>query len=88
VLAVDNIPPRAFLAWADGLLDADPGRASDQLAEAVARLEALDRRVDLGRCLLDLAAARSQLGEPADDLAARGRAILEACGARLFLPAP
>jgi hypothetical protein len=84
-LALANVPPRAFLAWADGLLDPDPGRARDRLAEAAARLEALGRRVDLGRCLLDLAATEERLGNEAGQLVERGRGLLEACGAMLFL---
>jgi len=86
-LASSNVPPRAFLAWVDGLLEPDPGRARDHLAEAVVRFEALGRRIDLGRCLLDRAAAERRLGNEAAALTARGRALLEACGARLFLPA-
>jgi tetratricopeptide (TPR) repeat protein len=87
-LALANVPPRAFLAWADGLLDPDPGRARDLLAEAAARLEALGRRVDLGRCLLDLAAAEERLGNKAGQLVERGRGLLNACGAMLFLGHP
>ena len=83
-LAADNVPPRAFLAWADGLLETDPDRARRHLEEAATRLETLGRRVDLGRCLLDLADARAGLSGEVDDIAARGRAILEACGAVRF----
>ncbi len=71
-LAMSNIPPRAFLAWADGLLEPDPVRDRDLLAEAAARFEALGRPVDLGRCLLDLAAAEERLGNESDQLVERG----------------
>jgi class 3 adenylate cyclase/tetratricopeptide (TPR) repeat protein len=84
-LGLGDTPPRAFLAWADGLLEPDPARASGLLEEAAARLETLDRRIDLGRCLLDLAIARERLGLEARLAAERGRRILESCGARLFL---
>jgi hypothetical protein len=46
---------------------------------------ALDRRVDLGRCLLDLAAAEERLGNESGQLVERGRGFLAACGAMLFL---
>jgi class 3 adenylate cyclase/tetratricopeptide (TPR) repeat protein len=88
-LAIGNAPPRAFLAWADGLLEPDPGRARDLLAEACDRFEVLGRRIDLGRCLLDLTEAERRLGEPgADATWARGVRILEDCDARLFLHEP
>jgi class 3 adenylate cyclase/tetratricopeptide (TPR) repeat protein len=85
-LASCNVPPRAFLAWADGLLEQDPARSLERLAEAAARFETLGRRIDLGRCLLDLATAEERLDRDGQPPALRGRAILESCGARLFLP--
>jgi class 3 adenylate cyclase/tetratricopeptide (TPR) repeat protein len=85
-LGSSNVPPRAFLAWADGLLAPDPVRAHEWLAVAAARLEALDRRIDLGRCLLDLAAAEARLGHDGRPARLRGLRILRTCGARLFLP--
>ncbi len=84
-LATSNIPPRAFLAWADGLLAHNQGRARDLLSEAAGRFEALGRRVDLGRCLLDLAGAEERLGNEHGQLVVRGRGLLETCGALLFL---
>ena len=85
LLASSNVPPRAFLAWADGLLEPDPARARPLLADAAVRLETLGRRLDLGRCLLDLAAVERRLGDDGDTLAARGSEILRSCGATLFL---
>ena len=84
-LAASNVPPRAFLAWADGLLEPDPILARDHLAEAVARFETLGRRVDLGRCLLDLAEVEEQPENENGRLVERGWGLLESCGARLFL---
>jgi class 3 adenylate cyclase/tetratricopeptide (TPR) repeat protein len=76
-LAETSVPARAFLAWANGLLGHDHALLSD----AAARFETLGRRVEQGRVLLDL-------GELAADptTAARGRHLLAACGALLFLP--
>ena len=85
ILAAGNVPPRAFLAWADGLLETDPRVARDHLCEAVARFEALDRRIDLGRCLIDLAGAQRRSGEDHRPALDRGRRILESSGALLFL---
>jgi hypothetical protein len=86
-LASSNVPPRAFLAWADGLLEPDPALARSHLLEAVARFEALDRRVDLGRCLADLAGAIERSGGDSRPTLDRARGILEACGAGLFASA-
>ena len=85
-LSSANVPPRAFLAWADGLLNADPARSRQLLTEAAARLAALDRRVDLGRCLLDLADVEARLGSDGEALTERGTSVLRACGAQMFLP--
>lgn len=85
LLASSNVPPRAFLAWADGLLASDPATALDRLEEAVARFEALGRRIDMGRSLLDVADTEGRLGIDARPAMVRGQAILEACGAQLFL---
>ena len=84
-LAVSSVPARAMLAWADGLLEPDPAAARDVLLEAVARLEELENRIELGRCLIDLADADRRLGDDPAATAARAREILESCGAHLFL---
>lgn len=85
LLAAANVPPRAFLAWADGLLEPDPARSRDLLADAAARFEVLGRLVDLGRCLLDVGAVEQHLGNDGAAAVARGAAILQQCGAGLFL---
>jgi class 3 adenylate cyclase/tetratricopeptide (TPR) repeat protein len=84
-LAAGNLPPRAFLAWADGLLEPDDRVARDLLAEAVARFEALGRPIELGRCLIDLAEPQRRLGEDPRPTLARARETLGSCGAALFL---
>jgi tetratricopeptide (TPR) repeat protein len=87
-LALSSVPARAMLAWADGLLEPEPAAARDVLLEAVERLEELGNRIELGRCLLDLADAERRLGEDSAATAARAREILESCGAQLFLREP
>jgi hypothetical protein len=85
-LCASNVPPRAFLAWADGLLAPDPAVARAHLRDAVARFEALGRWIDVGRSLADLARATEELGEDAGPELDRARGILEARGAGLFVP--
>jgi len=50
------------------------------LARAAAAFEAIERQVEQGRVLLDL----GSIGEAG--AADRGRDLLAACGARLYLP--
>jgi class 3 adenylate cyclase len=84
-LAASSAPARATLAWADGLLEPRPEAARRLLLDAAGRLERLENRIELGRCLVDLAAAQSRTGDDPSATAARARDILDACGARLFL---
>jgi tetratricopeptide (TPR) repeat protein len=84
-LAVSSAPARAMLAWADGLLERRPAPARRLLLEAAGRLEQLENRIELGRCLIDLAAAERRTGDDPSATAARARDILERSGARLFL---
>jgi hypothetical protein len=84
-LAASSVPARAMLAWADGLLEPRPEAARRLLLDAAGRLERLENRIELGRCLVDLAAAESRTGDDPSATAARARDILDACGARLFL---
>jgi class 3 adenylate cyclase/tetratricopeptide (TPR) repeat protein len=75
----------AFLAWADGTLEREPAAARALIANAVERFEALGRRVEHGRCQIDLADAERELGhDPGPSLVA-AREILGGCGAALFL---
>jgi hypothetical protein len=84
-LTVGNVPPQAFLAWADGLLGLDPRGARVHLEDAAARFEALGRPIELGRCLIDLAETERRLGGDHRPTLERAREILTSCGALLFL---
>jgi DNA-binding SARP family transcriptional activator len=84
-LASWSVPATAFLAWADGLLEPAPNRAVARLGDAVSSFERLERRVELGRCLVDVAQAEERSGgDPALTLG-RAREILQNCGAMLFV---
>lgn len=84
-MAATSVPATAFLTWAEGLLDPEPAKARQTLSDAVVRFEALERRIELGRCLIDLADAERWLGRDPKPMLARSREILESCGATLFL---
>jgi class 3 adenylate cyclase/tetratricopeptide (TPR) repeat protein len=81
-----SVPARAFQAWADGVLEPDRVKARDLLEDAARRMEGLGRRIDLGRCLIDLAAAERDVGDDPAPTLARARDILSSCGAVVFLP--
>ncbi len=81
-----SVPARAFQAWADGVLEPDRLKARDLLEDAARRMEDLGRRIDLGRCLIDLAAAERDVGDDPAPTLARARDILSSCGAVVFLP--
>jgi class 3 adenylate cyclase/tetratricopeptide (TPR) repeat protein len=71
--------------WARALLAEDPGESAELLEAVAAELESLPRRIELARCLADLAAARARLGQdPRPDLE-RARDLLVECGATLYL---
>jgi ATP/maltotriose-dependent transcriptional regulator MalT len=84
-MAPSSVPARAFLAWAEALLAEDARGARDRLADAAGQFERLGRRIELGRCLVDLGLAQRRVGEDPAPAFARGREILESCGAALFL---
>ncbi|MFN2489220.1 MAG: BTAD domain-containing putative transcriptional regulator [Actinomycetota bacterium] len=84
-IAEKSVPTRAFLTWCDGLLDPDSARARQLLADAADRLESLERRVDHGRCLVDLAEAERRLGQDPTGTLDRARETLESSGATIFL---
>jgi hypothetical protein len=55
------------------------------LAQTAEALERLRRRLDLGRCLEDLAARERELGDEGGRTLARAREVLASCGAELLL---
>lgn len=84
-LAPRSRPAAAFLAWADGLLEPEPERALARLRAGASLLRELARRVELGRCLTDCARVEAALGRDPGPALAEARALLEGCGAPLFL---
>jgi DNA-binding SARP family transcriptional activator/class 3 adenylate cyclase len=84
-LATWSSPAAALLSWADGLLQPEPGRALAELRRAASLFERLGRRVELGRCLVDIASAELRLRRDPGPTLADARTILEGCGATLFL---
>lgn len=81
-----SVPVRAFQTWADGLLEPDRAKARELLEDAAGQMETLGRRIDLGRCLVDLAAAERDAGDDPERTLASARDTLSSCGAVLFLP--
>lgn len=84
-LARFSLPSRAFLVWADALLEPQPERGRALLIEAVDQMEAFEHRIEQGRCLIDLASAKRRLGEDPGPALERAREILTSCGATMFL---
>jgi hypothetical protein len=80
-----SVPAAAFLAWAEGLVAADLAARQALLVEAGRRFEVLGRWIELARSLADLAKVERGLGTDPAPTIARARAILEDCGAALFL---
>jgi class 3 adenylate cyclase/tetratricopeptide (TPR) repeat protein len=74
-----------FVTWARGLLADNPEEGVDLLSAGAGELERLDRRIDLGRCLVDLAAAEWDLGQDPRPSLERALVILRDCGALLYL---
>jgi class 3 adenylate cyclase/tetratricopeptide (TPR) repeat protein len=74
----------AFLAWAEGLVNADPER----LRAAIETFNSLGLVIDEARCLMDLATMLRASGQ-GDGLAEdeRARELLSACGVTVFTPA-
>jgi tetratricopeptide (TPR) repeat protein len=76
----------AFSWWADGIL-ADAARDAAVLFEkAAARFESLGRRIDLARCLLDLAEAQRQIGMDPRPTLTQAHGVIVETGANLYLP--
>ena len=85
-IAAWSVPGQALLAWADGFLEFAPNRRLSLLREAAERFAAIGRRVELGRCLLDVAQATGTIGgDPGPTLGQR--ALRAGRGGRAPVPA-
>jgi len=84
-IAEASNPTRTFLAWADALTESDAGRARDVLVRVADELARLARRLDHGRCLVDLAARERALGLDPEPILLRARDVFESCGAALLV---
>ncbi|MFN2389650.1 MAG: AAA family ATPase [Actinomycetota bacterium] len=84
-LVAERPPYEALARWAEGLVEPDPTARVRRLEDAASLMEGLGWCANRARCLIDLAAARRPAGQdPGPDLE-RARAILERCGAHVFL---
>ncbi len=77
---------KANLLRAAGLLATDHGEGLARIREAVAVIERLGLRPELGRALLDLGRAQRRAGEDPRPAFERARALFVECGAGRFLP--
>jgi hypothetical protein len=71
----------AYADWAAALLEADPNRRLDLLRRAYGTFDRMGRRIDLGRCLLDIARAERELGMDPRPSAERARDLFVECTA-------
>jgi hypothetical protein len=77
---------RFCLLWGEPLVEPDPSKGIDSLREAADALEQLGVPVQHARVRVALARAEQRVGlDPAVSLE-RARSILEASGARFYLP--
>jgi class 3 adenylate cyclase/tetratricopeptide (TPR) repeat protein len=76
---------RPFEVAARALVAPDPSEAVGLLEQSVADFERLDRRIDLARCLLDLARIAPAVGRDPRPALERAVAILRECDAALYL---
>ncbi len=76
----------AFSSAMRGLADEDPAEASSQLRDAAGRFEALGRKIELARTLLDLGRVQQRTGEDPRPSFERARELLVECDAARYLP--
>ena len=76
----------AYATAVRGIIEDDPRLAVSILGDAAGRFEALGKKIDLARCLLDLGRAQQRMGEDARPTFERARDLLIECGARLHVP--
>ena len=77
---------KAYADAIEGLLEADPERASDRLRAATGEFERLGLRVMQGRVLTDLGGALARAGQDPRPALERARDLLVECDARIYLP--
>ena len=76
---------RALATVVEGLVTVDANDSRRLLADGVAALEDLGRRIDAARAMVDLARVNASAGEDARELLDRAREILLECDARGYL---
>ncbi len=77
---------RACAIAMEGLLEEDPAGSVELLRDATERFDALGRRIELARTLLDLGRAMARAGDDPRETFQRARDLLVECDARRFLP--
>ncbi|HJR19417.1 MAG TPA: AAA family ATPase [Actinomycetota bacterium] len=75
---------RLMADWGRALVKSDPSEAKQELESVIERLRKHERRVDIARCMIDVARVQRRFGEDPGHTLARARQILEECGAKLF----
>jgi class 3 adenylate cyclase/tetratricopeptide (TPR) repeat protein len=88
VMAARSVPASAFCEWASALLDQDDDSAARGLTRAASRFERLGRRIEVARCLRELARRQHAFERDVTGTGARGERMLEECGAMLLLRLP
>jgi tetratricopeptide (TPR) repeat protein len=73
----------AFASWAEAMIERDSQRRAELLHRAAEVFERLGRRIDLGRCLLDIARVERELGLDPRPSAERARDLFVECTATL-----
>jgi len=77
---------RPYADVARGLLAPGPNESVADFEEAVLEFERLGAKVDLARCLLDLARAQQGVGVDPRPAVERAASLLRECDANLYLP--
>lgn len=75
----------AFSSAIRALVADDPAESLSRLRDAAGRFEALGKRIELARTLLDLGRVQQQVGEDSRQALERARELLVECDARRFL---
>jgi hypothetical protein len=83
--AEGRAPAEAFALWAEGLVEADAGRAVEMLTETAISFEKIGFVIEQARSLIDLARAKNASGLDGSADLEHARSILETSQARLYL---